>query len=194
VSLVRKQSVFEAVASSTLCLCENWVSIWKVSKLQLRCFKVEIGSVCSKKIFSWDEETHLSLNSKPPMLEAATSTTLFPCGNWVRFSMEYVLLREFPRQRYGLVFQIGLYRDNETHVFLLTIPFVFETVACTTLFPYENCLNFWKENFRKSYFWTLRKAHFVPKRPNLLRRRNTCNSRKKTIMLEAGASNTCFPF
>jgi hypothetical protein len=54
-------------------------SLLKENFLQLRCFKVEIGSVVSVDIFSRVEETHVCLQRKSSMLEAAASSTLFPC-------------------------------------------------------------------------------------------------------------------
>jgi hypothetical protein len=37
--------MLEAEASSVLFLCENWDSLWKENALQLKFFKVEIGSL-----------------------------------------------------------------------------------------------------------------------------------------------------
>jgi hypothetical protein len=42
-------------------------------------------------LFSWVEETHLGLQRKPSMLEAAGPSTLFPCEHWVNFWKEYLL-------------------------------------------------------------------------------------------------------
>jgi hypothetical protein len=142
--------VLETGESSTFFPSENYVSFWKELILWHKCFKMEIGSICSKKVysaelkkhmylskenhlcymlqhlvhcfpvsvqsvferntscnlglqdedrfslfqidlFSWIEETEVSLQRKPSMVEAAASSTLFPCYNWVSFSNKNVL-------------------------------------------------------------------------------------------------------
>jgi hypothetical protein len=42
-------------------------------------------------LFSSVEETHVSLQRKPTVLEAAASSTFFPCENRLRISMKYFL-------------------------------------------------------------------------------------------------------
>jgi hypothetical protein len=48
VSLERTLFLVEEGACSTLFPCEYWVGFWMKYILQLRCFKVETGSLCSK--------------------------------------------------------------------------------------------------------------------------------------------------
>jgi hypothetical protein len=48
VSLERTPSLWEAGATSTVFPCVSWLRFWKESYMQLRCFKVEIGSLCCK--------------------------------------------------------------------------------------------------------------------------------------------------
>jgi hypothetical protein len=43
-------------------------------------------------LYSWYEETHLSLQRKASMLEAAASSTLFPSENWVSFYLLIYLI------------------------------------------------------------------------------------------------------
>jgi hypothetical protein len=125
---------------STLFPCEDWLMFSQKCFLQLRCFKVEVGSVCSKwaysakmmkhmyhckenhvfwswiilhivlwfienhssqggdrlcllprSLFSWVEETHVSIERKPSMLLVGSPSTLFPCETWVMFWKEYFL-------------------------------------------------------------------------------------------------------
>jgi hypothetical protein len=42
-------------------------------------------------LFMWVEETQVSLERKPSMLEATADSTLFPCENWASFWKEYFL-------------------------------------------------------------------------------------------------------
>jgi hypothetical protein len=39
-------------------------------------------------LFKWVEETHISIERKPIYLEEGSSSTLFPCENWVSFWKE----------------------------------------------------------------------------------------------------------
>jgi hypothetical protein len=88
----RTPSILEATTSTTLFPCENWVSYWKEYFVQIRIFKVEKSSFCSTwKLFSFSEETHVSLEGKPSVLEAEASSTLFPCENWVSNWKEYFM-------------------------------------------------------------------------------------------------------
>jgi hypothetical protein len=64
VSPERNPFMLEAVASSTLFPCEIWVSFWKEYFLQLRCFKVMIGSYCSKYAYSSELKKHMHLSKE----------------------------------------------------------------------------------------------------------------------------------
>jgi hypothetical protein len=49
-------------------------------------------SLLQKGLLSWVEKTHVSLQWKPSMIEAAASSTLFPCERCGSFWKEYFLL------------------------------------------------------------------------------------------------------
>jgi hypothetical protein len=74
------------------------VSLWELSKFmkrQLPTTYVFQGrhrrSLFQISLFSWVEETNVSLQTKPYTLEAAKSSTLFPCENGVSLWKEYFL-------------------------------------------------------------------------------------------------------
>jgi hypothetical protein len=62
--------------------------------LQLKVFKVAIGLVSSN---SRVEESHVSLQRKAPMIEAAVSTIEFSCENEVVFERNTSFKKEFSR-------------------------------------------------------------------------------------------------
>jgi hypothetical protein len=77
--------ILEPATSSTLFLCENWVSFWKEYIVQIIVFLWRKVHFVPNKIFSLVKETHVTLERKPSLLEAAASSTLFFCENWVSF-------------------------------------------------------------------------------------------------------------
>jgi hypothetical protein len=85
VSLIRKPSKIEAGESSTLFSSENWVSFWKEYYL-LTVFSRSTHAhfVPNRPIQLCRRNTYIS-QRKPSKIETGTSTTLFPCENWVNF-------------------------------------------------------------------------------------------------------------
>jgi hypothetical protein len=91
VSLERKPSTLVHAASSPLCLCENWSSIWKKilpakwsfqSGERLIFFQIGLSVVLTK---------HTYFQGNPLVLEAWAPGTLFPFENWVPFWEECFL-------------------------------------------------------------------------------------------------------
>jgi hypothetical protein len=49
---------------------------------------------CQIGLFSWVEETYVPLQRNPSMLKAASSSTWFPCENWISLGRKYFLLMQ----------------------------------------------------------------------------------------------------
>jgi predicted membrane-bound dolichyl-phosphate-mannose-protein mannosyltransferase len=78
------------------------VSLWELSyfvKGMLPAYQgfqaVELLILFQIGIFSWIEETHVSLEWKPSMLDSRASSTLLPYENSVSFLNEYILQLRF---------------------------------------------------------------------------------------------------
>jgi hypothetical protein len=81
-------------------------------------------------LLSCIEDTQVSPQRKPSMLEAAASRALFPSENWVSFSKEYILLRGFSIVLYS--------RVDEAHISLKRSIYVLAPLASSTLFFCDN--------------------------------------------------------
>jgi hypothetical protein len=87
-----------------------------------------------------------SLVKQPSMLEAGESSTLFPYVNWVNFSKEYWLpLRVFKCEGHYLCVKWLHSSERKKHCISSKRSFMSEAWGSSTLFPYENWVNFWKE-------------------------------------------------
>jgi hypothetical protein len=64
VSLQRQPPVLEALATRTLFPYENQLRFLMKYFLQLRCFKVEVGSVCSKRACKAEMMKHMCLSKE----------------------------------------------------------------------------------------------------------------------------------
>jgi hypothetical protein len=69
---------------------EELSSFWTKDILKITVFKVGRGSFCSKEAYLV-EETHVSLQRQPFVLEVEACSTWFPCENCVRFWKEFFL-------------------------------------------------------------------------------------------------------
>jgi hypothetical protein len=124
--------------------CETWVILWKKYFLHLTCFKEEIAGLTLHGIFSWVEDTYVSLQRNPSMLEAATSSTVCPCENSFSFWKECTL-------------QISIFKVEFGHLVPTTSIQLSWRNTCisqkktihvrSTLFSCENCVSFGKEYF-----------------------------------------------
>jgi hypothetical protein len=112
-------------------------------------------------LFSWVEETHVSLQTTPSVLEAGASSTLPLCDNWVNFWKEYFLLHRFSKVELGsLCSRYAFSADFMKHISLGRTPCMLETVVSSKLFPCENSVSIWKEYFLQIMHLRCRKAHF----------------------------------
>jgi hypothetical protein len=91
VSHKRKESMLEAEACSTLFPCENWVSFWKEYCLQSGFSTLRNSYFVSNRAILLSWRTHVSLRTKPFVLEAGAYSTFFPCETLVWFWKEYWL-------------------------------------------------------------------------------------------------------
>jgi hypothetical protein len=85
------------------------VSLWELSYFLKRMlaaslgFHVEEASTLFKiSLFTWIEETRISLVRKPCMVEAAVSCTLFPYDNWVSFWRLLPVSPDFQKEKHLL--------------------------------------------------------------------------------------------
>jgi hypothetical protein len=133
----KKYTVLEAESSRTLVPCKNWVSFWKEYFLQIRIFKVEKGSFCSKFTFStnlkkyWylSKENHLSqklqhLANYFHVRMELIFQLIHLILNWVSFWKEYFLQLEFfkveinslcSKQTYSAKVKKHMYISKEIH-------------------------------------------------------------------------------
>ena len=85
VSFQRQPSGSESRASRTLFPCENWVSFERNISLKLGISTWRQALFPPYMPIQLGEETHISLQRIPSVLELWVSKTLFTCYNWVHF-------------------------------------------------------------------------------------------------------------
>jgi hypothetical protein len=95
-------------------------------------------------LVSWGEGTHVSLQGKWSTFEAAASSTLLPCHNWVIvFKGILTANQKFEGGKRFILLQISLFTwIVKTHVHLKKYPCILWTRGTGTLFPCENRVMF----------------------------------------------------
>jgi hypothetical protein len=142
-------------------------------------------------LFSWLEETHVTLQRQPFVLEAGGCRTLFPCENWVTFWKQYFQeITEFKVEICHNCSRNAFSAKLKEHMCLSIEPSVLESAACKLSSPERIELVYERNTSWKSQFSSWRKAHLVPNRPTELSWRKTGISQKKTISVRSiGFSN-----
>jgi hypothetical protein len=134
-------------------------------------------------LFSCVEETRVSLQRKPPMLEAAASSTLFLCESWVSFWKECFLedrvfrVEKFSfcsKYAYSAELKKSLYLSKESHL-------CYKLQRLAHCFHVRIELVFERNTSCISQFSLRRQSVFAPRRPIKLSWRNTRISPKKII-------------
>jgi hypothetical protein len=88
VSLQGKPCVLGAGASSTLFLCNNWVSFWKNTSFKAETSRGRKAQFVPNRPIPLSWKTKVSLKRMPSLLEAGLPSTLFPCVSWLSFWKE----------------------------------------------------------------------------------------------------------
>jgi hypothetical protein len=133
-------------------------------------------------LFSWIEETHVSLERKPSKLEGGASSTLLPVRIVWLLERNAFCESEFSRGRIPHFVQnrpMQLSWRN-TCISLKKTIYVWRW-SIKHVFSCDNWVVFKRNTACLSGFNSGRNAHFVPNRPIQLSWRNTCTSWKKTI-------------
>jgi hypothetical protein len=121
-------------------------------------------------LFGWVEETLVSLQRKPFMLDASASTTFFPCENWVCFQKEYSL--------WIIVFKVrkGCFSSNKPFQLSWRNTCIspkktiyFRICSIYHIVPSENRISFWKEYVLQIRILKDEKGSFFPTMPIQLR-------------------------
>jgi hypothetical protein len=100
-------------------------------------------------LFSWVEETHVSLQWNSSVLEVGPSRTLFPCESWSILKGKHTATCFFQGGCTSSFFQICLFRwEEKTHVSLKSKLSVLRAGQSSTLFPWDS-ISFWREYFMK---------------------------------------------
>jgi hypothetical protein len=133
-------------------------------------------------LFTWLEETHVSLERKPSMLEGGYLEYCSPMNIELLFERNTACLWGFSGGRKATFVPKNVYSwIEETHVSLKRKPSTLEGVASSTLLFCENWVTFWKEHCLPSRVLRWRNAHFVSNQPTQLNWKNPFISWKKTI-------------
>jgi hypothetical protein len=101
-------------------------------------------------LFNWAEEMHVSLERNYCVVEEGSSSTLFPCENWVSFWKKcflqitvFKVVKDSSSSKwaYTVTFSTHMCHSNERE------PFGLKAGASSTLFPCESWVSFWKQYF-----------------------------------------------
>jgi hypothetical protein len=131
------------------------------------CFSVRIELVCARNTscnlgfssgdrlslfqigqFSWVDETHVSLERNPFVIEAVATSTLFPVRIELVVQRNTSCKSDFSSWRKGhFIPNRPIQLSEETHILLQRKPSVLEAGASSTSFPCENWVRFCKEYF-----------------------------------------------
>jgi hypothetical protein len=117
-------------------------------------------------LFSWVEETLVSLERNPSMSVAAASSTLFPCENWESFERNTYCKSEFSKWRKShFVPNRPIQLSWQNTCIFKRKSYVLEAGTSSKLFPCENWISLWKKYFLQIKVFNLEKDSFVPYRP-----------------------------
>jgi hypothetical protein len=142
--LQRKPCLLDAEATSILLPCDNWLSFWNEYSLEISLQGRErliLFHICS---YFGADQTYVSLERKPCMLEDTASVALFPFDNWVGVWNEYFLAITIFKVYKVIFFMYTFSPKLKKHMYLSKKkkPSVLEAGASSTFFPVRSELAF----------------------------------------------------
>jgi hypothetical protein len=147
-SAQRKSSMLKTAASTILFSCENRVRFWKEYCLLLRCLRWRSHLFPPNRDIQPSWRNKWVSPNKPSILEAAASSTFFPCENSVTFQRNTFSNLGVAMWRYSLFPPSRPIQSCWRNTYIsANKPITLEAASSTILFPCENQFMFWKEYF-----------------------------------------------